>query len=46
MAWTNPDRHMHAQHTHMHQTEIVTTMSRSSQAGLTKKGDTLKVRLF
>ena len=35
MAWTNPDGCMHAKRMHIYRTEIVTTMSRSPQAGST-----------
>ena len=36
MARKNPDGRKHEQRTHIHRTEIVTTMSRSPQAGSTK----------
>ena len=36
MARTNPNARMHAQRTHIHRAEIITTMSRSLQAGSTK----------
>ena len=40
MAWTNPDGHTLTHiftHTYKHQTEVVTTISRSPPAGATKK---------
>ena len=35
MAWTDPDRCTNNACMHIHQTEVVTTMSHSPQAGLT-----------
>ena len=49
MAWRNPDGRTdarnHEQHTHIRQTEILTTMFRSPHAGSTKKSNT-KIVVF